>query len=215
MECFLCASLESVNLKILNTTTKYQKIPISSMLHAFAGNDNIEIAITNTDSICVMCKLLLDELDCMHDKLQNIQNTIAYKLHRKYQFDDDQNTLPVIRFDAETIQLYTRGKNEHHFQCVQCAFSTDFQDCLFPHRLYHQYADSIAAITIAANGDFLCENCQLILPSKMLFDQHMTTFHTETMETMENQQLELGDTSNNENNDGIHKKPFQCPVIFF
>lgn len=203
-ECFLCTNIGTINLKVANTITKYQKIPITSILHAFAGNEHIEIAIANSDSICLMCKLLLDELDCMRFKLQNIENMIAYKLHRKYQFDDIENKLPAIRLDAQTHNLYGCGSNGHKFQCMKCSFSTDFQDCLFPHNLYHQCADGIAEnrIVEASIDDFPCEQCQLILPSEDLSKQHMKMFHA-TVETALENQLDVDD---------LNEMPFHCKV---
>lgn len=209
MECFLCTGRDSVNLKICNATTKYQRIPIASILHGFAGNDNIEIAITNTDAICLMCKLLLDEYDCMRNELRNIQNIIAYKLHRKYQFDDNHSMLPAIRLNEDTANLFVCGNNEHRFQCAQCSFSTDFQDCLLPHSLYHH---SITAIPVAANDDFACKNCQLILPSVVLFDRHATIFHAQTVEPLKNQDND-GDHKRNGNVNGMQEKLFQYTVI--
>lgn len=208
IECFLCSNMGTVNLKISNTITKYQKIPINSILHAFAGNEHIEIAITNTDSICLMCKLLLDELDCMRLKLRNIENIIAHKLHRKYQFDDIESKLPAIHLDEQTTNLYGYGKNGHKFQCMKCSFSTDFQDCLFPHNLYHLCGESIAENKIAEADidDFPCENCQLILPSEELFKQHMTMFHAPII--IDNQQIDLND----EDLDEQQQKSFQCEV---
>lgn len=210
IECFLCTNIGTIKLKISNTITKYQKIPISSILHTFAENEHIEIVITNTDSICLMCQLLLDELDCMRFKLRNIENMIAYKLHRKYQFDDIENELPAIRLDEPTINLYDCGNDGHKFQCIKCSFSTDHQDCLFPHRLYHQCADNITEnkIADATIDDFACDNCRLILPSDELFKQHMKMFHAPLETALENQQIDLVGVDS----DQLQQNPLQCKV---
>lgn len=201
-----------VKLNISSTTTRYQKIPINSILDAFAGNEHIEIIITNTDAICLMCKLLLDELDCMRFKLQNIEQMIARKLHRKYQFDEVECKLPAIRLDEQTAKLYgCGGGSGHKFQCTKCVFSTDFQDCLFPHSLYHRCADRIEgnkAIDGATANDFPCENCQLILPTEELFKQHMVIFHaseTECRQMDPDDNVDGGDGSCND-------EGFQCKV---
>lgn len=215
-ECFLCSTPATVKLNISNTTTRYQKIPINSILDAFAGNEHIEIVITNTDAICVMCKLLLDELDCMRFKSQNIEQMIARKLHRKYQFDEVECELPAIRLDEQTTKLYgCGGKSGHKFQCTKCVFATDFQDCLLPHSLYHQCAYSLEGNkTIdGAAEDFACKNCQIILPTEELFKQHMTMFHASVDTEVKNGQIALSDQDNDagcSNDEG-----FQCKVSVF
>lgn len=215
-ECFLCTNAATVKLNISETTTRHQKLSIASILHAFAGNEHIEIAITSTDSICLMCKLLLDELDCMRFKLKNIENMIAHKLHRKYQFDDIESKLPAIRLDEQTTKLYgCDGRSGHKFQCMKCVFSTNYQDCLFPHSLYHQCADNIAAnklvVDDVAIDDFPCKNCQIILPSEELFKQHMTAFHVSTETSIENSQTDLNDTDDDATDHSSDEK-FQCKV---
>lgn len=216
-ECFLCSTPATVKLNISNTTTRHQKIPINSILDAFAGHQHIEIVITNTDSICLMCKLLLDELDCMRFKVQNIEQTIARKLHRKYQFDAVECGLPAIRLDEQTTKLYgCGGKSAHKFQCTKCAFSTDFQDCLFPHCLYHQCADGIEgnkAIDGAVVEDFPCESCQLILPTGKLFQQHMTMFHASVDTEIVNKQIDTSDHVDDV--DCTNEETFQCKVSVF
>lgn len=213
VECFLCMSLEMINLNISNTLTKYQKLPITSILHNFAGNDRIEIVITNADIICCVCKRLLDELDLMRTKLQNIENIVVHKLHRKYRFNDIERKLPAIQLDEPTTNLYILGNDNHKFQCVQCPFSTNFQDCLFPHLLHHQCADIDSA---QPTDDFACENCRIILPSKVLFNQHMTTFHISQNTHAEQNQIDWahGDDDHNTHkvNDQIQENLFQCLV---
>lgn len=214
VECFLCTDVELVNLNISNTSTKYQNIPISSILHAFAGNDRIEIAITNADEICLICKRLLDELDYTRAKVQNIENIIAHKLHRKYRFDDIERTLPTIRLDHGTADAYTCGENNHKFQCTQCSYSTNFPDNLFPHHLNHQCADVNSENEIV---NFPCQICRIILPSKILFNQHMATFHSPTKVVKRQVNLDYGndDYNSDKNEDEIQEKPFQCLVSFF
>lgn len=218
-DCFLCSNIAVVKLNICSTATRYQKIPLNSILDAFAEDAHIEIAITSADAICLMCKLLLDELDCMRFKLKNIEHMIAHKLHRKYQFDDVECKLPAIRLDEHTANLYgCGGKNGDKYQCMNCVFSTNFQDCLFPHMLYHQCADSIEgnkAIDGATTNDFPCENCRLILPTEELFSRHMSMFHASMDIKIENGQMDPGDQDDDGGGCHSNDKGFQCKVSLF
>lgn len=119
----------------------------------------------------------------------------------------------AIRLDERTANLFTCGNDGHPFQCTRCSFVTDFQDCLLPHELYHQFATIPAAA--AENDDLTCEKYRLISPSKISFEQHLTKFHAPIAES---QGTELNDNGGNgektykNNYDVKRKKPFQCKV---
>lgn len=204
MECFLCDSVQNVELIICNTSTKYRNIPLTSILQELAGNE-IEIVIENTDAICKPCQQLLDQMDLLHTELNNIENIFVHKLHRKYRLDNGKR-LPAIRVDEQTINLYSAGEYARQFQCNQCTFSTDFADNLMLHRLLHQNAASSFRGSETAN-ELLCEFCDIILPSNELFNQHQTTFHPPNNDAINQNNTEIADT--------IHLLPendLQCPV---
>lgn len=170
MECFLCDCIENVDMNICNVTTKYREIPLTLILHEFIGSD-AEVAIENEEAICQTCKHMLDKLDLYRYKLSNIENCIAHKLHRKYKFDSE---LPTIRLDEETASIFVNGKNGQRFECLMCSFSTDLIDCLMPHNLMHRNYDTVDDTNIQ---DFMCNACQIMLPSEVLLNQHMHLFH--------------------------------------
>ncbi|XP_055324162.1 zinc finger protein OZF-like [Sitodiplosis mosellana] len=174
MECFMCGSVHDADLSICNATTKYQKIPFTSILDNFIGSD-CEIAIGHEDRICQMCKAIFDELDLLRYKLDNIENILTHKLHRKYKFDSTKE-LPAIRLDEQTAIGFVHGQNGHKFQCESCSFSTDFLDCLTPHSLMHQNEHTTADLQI---NEFSCKTCHLILLSEYSFEEHMRLFHSE------------------------------------
>ena len=207
-KCFLCENIGMVNTNFSKTITKYQKIPISSILNEFAENERIKIAIKNTDSICLMCKVILDEYDLMCFELQNVEKIITHKLNRKYKFS--KSKLPAIRTSEETLNLFGYKKPDQKFQCKKCTFATDFPDSLFPHRLYHEYAERIAKNEIIRRpkDDFLCTDCQLILTSERLFEQHMKIFHA-PMKSSESQNIDLNGAADTDKPQEI---TYQCNV---
>lgn len=174
MECFLCDNVDIVHLNIHKSSTKYRKIPLTSILHEYAGK-NIEIVIGTEEKICQTCKLLLDEWDLSQHRLRNIENVIAHKLHRKYHIDA-RETLPPIKLGESTANLYGTGETGQRFQCRRCSFSTNFIDCLVPHSLFHQNIDNDDDLEIE---NFPCTNCHLTLPSKASLIAHFSTFHDE------------------------------------
>lgn len=173
MECFLCDNVHLVCASIDSAITKYRKIPLTSILDDFIGND-FEIGIEPDDRICEMCKWTFDELDLLRYKLNNVENILTHKLHRKYKFDSEQE-LPAIRLDKQTANDFINGKNGRKFQCERCSFSTDFLDCLTPHSLMHHNAVKDGEII----NEFACKSCSVILPTEHSFEQHKQLFHSD------------------------------------
>lgn len=205
MECFMCDSVQCANLIICNAKTKYRKIPLTSILYDFIGSD-FEIAIGNEERICEMCKMIFDEFDRLRCKLDNIENILTHKLHRKYKFDS-RNELPAIRLDEQTANRFAIGQNEQKFQCKNCSFSTDFLDCLTPHNLMHQNQSAVDDLHFI---EFPCKNCRVILPTEVLFREHNRLFHSD--ENGENSFLLVNGRSNVDEISADLEETIECTV---
>lgn len=182
MSCFICDLVAPETHKILDAITSYRGIPLYHVLYDFVSK-HLDVKINDDDIVCETCCALLDAMDCFRCKLDDVEHMLQLQIARKYKLCDER---PICRLDDRAATKYRKG-TEKQFACVECAFETDFADCLMPHSWRHEHrADAIKNPIPVKDGSAdsnVCRSCHLGFSADELLETHLAEFHTKDVES--------------------------------